>query len=78
MAGNVWELLLDPWSDTHDPSLESRVDDQDLLDVTGRRAVRGASYGGAVVNLRTRWRDSHVVTNAIDFVGFRCAYPGAD
>ena len=46
--------------------------------VDGRRAVRGASYAGSVVNLRTRWRDSHVVTNAIGFVGFRCAYDVSD
>ena len=36
--------------------------------------VAGGSYDGGVVNLRTRWRDSHVVTNAKEFVGFRCAY----
>lgn len=24
---------------------------------------------------RTRWRDSHPVTNAVAFVGFRCVYP---
>ena len=51
------------------------VDDARLPTVAGRRALRGGSYGGGVVNLRTRWRDSHVVTNAVAFVGFRCAYP---
>lgn len=59
LAGNVWEWLLDEWES---PGEE-------------RRSVRGASYGGSVVNLRTRWRDSHVVSNAVEFVGFRCAYP---
>ena len=24
---------------------------------------------------RTRWRDGHVVTKAVGFVGFRCVYP---
>ena len=42
--------------------------------IGGRRAVRGASFSGSEVNLRTRWRDSHVVTNAVAFVGFRCAH----
>lgn len=56
-----------------DPVAGGSVADHDLLSVTGRRAVRGASYGGSVVNLRTRWRDSHVATNAREFIGFRCA-----
>ncbi len=83
LAGNVWELLLDEWQESYepgpvvDPVAGSAVTDDNLLSITGRRAVRGASYGGAVVNLRTRWRDSHVVTNAREFIGFRCAYPGA-
>jgi formylglycine-generating enzyme required for sulfatase activity len=80
MAGNVWELLLDEWRERHadaggdDPIAGGAVPDDRLLTVTGRRALRGGSYGGAPVNLRTRWRDSHVVTNATAFVGFRCAY----
>ncbi len=81
LGGNVWEFLLDVWRDSYapeaqiDPLAGGPVDDEGLLDVAGRRAVRGASHGGSVVNLRTRWRDSHVVTNAVAFVGFRCAYP---
>jgi formylglycine-generating enzyme required for sulfatase activity len=84
LAGNVWEMLLDEWQDSFDagpvvdPVAGGGVDDRHLLSVTGRRAVRGASYGGSVVNLRTRWRDSHVVTNAREFIGFRCAYPTAE
>lgn len=82
LAGNVWEYLLDSWqpySETEetDPIAGGAVLDTELLEVSGRRAVRGASYGGSVVNIRTRWRDSHVVTNAIGFVGFRCVYPPA-
>ncbi len=81
LAGNVWEFLLDAWVESYpdgprtDPVAGGPVADDPILEVEGRRAVRGASYGGSVVNLRTRWRDSHVVTNAVAFVGFRCAYP---
>ena len=73
--------MLDEWIDHYpaevqvDPIAGGPVADEEIRQVEGRRAVRGASYGGSVVNLRTRWRDSHVVTNAVEFVGFRCAYP---
>jgi formylglycine-generating enzyme required for sulfatase activity len=83
LAGNVWELLLDAWVPQYpneaqiDPIADGPAENEQLRDVRGRRAVRGASFGGSVVNLRTRWRDSHVVTNAIGFVGFRCAYSGS-
>lgn len=82
MAGNVWEFILDEWKPGY--SAEPQVDPiaggpipADLLSVLGRRVLRGASYGGGEVNLRTRWRDSHEVKNAVAFVGFRCAYPRA-
>lgn len=81
LAGNVWEFLLDEWTDRHppgpavDPVVGGPFEGDEWMAVEGRRAVRGASFGGSEVNLRTRWRDSHVVTNAIAFVGFRCAYP---
>lgn len=80
LAGNVWEFALDEWNSGYpdtpqtDPVAGGAVPD-DLGTVRGRRVVRGASYGGADVNLRTRWRDSHEVSNAVGFVGFRCAYP---
>lgn len=80
LAGNVWELLLDTWVPQYpneaqiDPIGGGPIENEQIRDIRGRRAVRGASFGGSVVNLRTRWRDSHVVTNAIGFVGFRCAY----
>ena len=80
LPGNVWEFLYDEWRDTYtaeaavDPVAGGWLSAAEIAAVEGRRAVRGASYAGSVVNLRTRWRDSHVVTNAIGFVGFRCAY----
>ena len=82
LAGNVWEFLYDVWNEKYsaaarvDPVVGGLLADENIGKVQGRRAVRGASYGGSVVNLRTRWRDSHVVSNAIGFVGFRCVYPG--
>jgi len=82
LAGNVWEFLYDAWEPRYaddpqsDPVAGGLLTPQEEATVSGRRAVRGASFGGSVVNVRTRWRDSHVATNAIEFVGFRCAYPG--
>ncbi len=81
LAGSVWEFLYDAWRPAYpqreetDPCHDCPATPAEEMRVEGRRAVRGGSYGGSVVNLRTRWRDSHVVTNAIEFVGFRCAYP---
>jgi formylglycine-generating enzyme required for sulfatase activity len=72
LAGNVWEFLADEWQENYRPS--PTVSTAGALDQGSRRSVRGASFGGSTINLRTRWRDSHVVSNAIEFVGFRCAY----
>jgi formylglycine-generating enzyme required for sulfatase activity len=80
MAGNVWEFALDEWKSGYaaepqqDPIVGGAVP-TDLLTVQGRRVLRGGSFDGGDVNLRTRWRDSHEVKNAVAFVGFRCAYP---
>lgn len=79
VAGNVWEFVLDEWQPYSEraqtnPIAGGVVADDRLRGVTGRRVLRGGSYDGGVVNLRTRWRDSHMVTNAKEFVGFRCAY----
>lgn len=79
LAGNVWEFTLDAWGPglpsgpQQDPVRGGAVPD-DLAAVQGRRAIRGGSFAGRAVNLRTRWRDSHEVLNAVAFVGFRCAY----
>lgn len=81
MAGNVWEWMLDAWQEPYppgpavDPVGGGPIPDDAIARVEGRRVVRGGSYGGAEVNLRTRWRDSHEALNAVAFVGFRCAYP---
>ncbi|MBI3792585.1 MAG: SUMF1/EgtB/PvdO family nonheme iron enzyme [Gemmatimonadetes bacterium] len=82
MAGNVWEFTLDAWVSGYPPEpqvnpLAGGPVPADPRAVTGRRVLRGASFGGGAANLRTRWRDSHLVTNAVAFVGFRCAYPPA-
>jgi formylglycine-generating enzyme required for sulfatase activity len=80
LAGNVWEFLLDAWEPRYhgepqtDPVAGGWLPAEAWRGVGGRRAIRGGSYAGAPANLRTRWRDSHVVTNAVPFVGFRCAY----
>jgi formylglycine-generating enzyme required for sulfatase activity len=81
MAGNVWEFLLDAWESAYSAA-ELQLDPvaggtlpADIRAVRGRRVIRGGSFGGAVANLRTRWRDSHEVSNAVGFVGFRCVYP---
>ena len=81
MAGNVWHFLLDAWGPyaagpQKDPITGGAVKDDQS--VAGRRALRGGSFEAAPPNLRTRWRDSHLVTNAAPTVGFRCAYPAAN
>jgi sulfatase modifying factor 1 len=69
MAGNVWEYLADEWQKY--PLKSTAVSDP--LKVKTRRALRGGSYAGGVVNLRVTYRDSHSPENAGDHVGFRCA-----
>lgn len=69
MAGNVWEYLVDEWQKYPlKPASES-----DYRQVKTRRALRGGSFGGGVVNLRVTYRDSHLPENAVEHVGFRCA-----
>jgi formylglycine-generating enzyme len=77
MAGNVWEYLADEWGKY--PTSERATlalklfENRSFLAVKTRRALRGGSYGGGVVNLRVTYRDSHLPENAGDHVGFRCA-----
>ncbi len=73
MAGNVWEFLADEWQKYPlKPSPNPSVG-KTFKDVKTRRALRGGSFGGGVVNLRVTYRDSHLPENAAEHVGFRCA-----
>ena len=47
--------------------------DLSFYDVTTRRVIRGGSFGGAPLNLRVTYRDSHPPNGTQEFVGFRCA-----
>jgi formylglycine-generating enzyme required for sulfatase activity len=79
MAGNVWEYLADEWKPYPSAAQVNPVAGENLfldgtfLAVTTRRVIRGGSWGGAPVNLRVAYRDSHPPDGARDFVGFRCA-----
>lgn len=68
MVGNVWEYLADEWQKY--PLKAASVTNP--LEVKTRRALRGGSFGGGVVNLRVTYRDSHLPENAVEHVGFRC------
>jgi formylglycine-generating enzyme required for sulfatase activity len=74
LAGNVWEYMLEEWRQDY---TKPQVLPQEPLDtVKSRRAIRGGSWGGAPVNLRVRFRDSHPPEGAGAHVGFRCVRPG--
>lgn len=80
LAGNVWEYVVDEWSG--DYYAESPVNnpvngpkiyqETKLKTVKSRRVIRGGSWGGADINLRVHFRDSHPATGAGDHVGCRC------
>jgi sulfatase modifying factor 1 len=81
LAGNVWEFTLDEWSsDFYMKSPEDNpfngrkfYDSNELYNVNTRRVIRGGSWGGADINLRTSFRDSHPPGGSGNHVGFRCA-----
>jgi formylglycine-generating enzyme required for sulfatase activity len=81
LSGNVWEYCLDEWQDdfyAHSPEQDpiaggSLFPDDTFLEVLTRRVIRGGSWGGAPVNLRVAYRDSHPPSDAGPHVGFRCA-----
>jgi formylglycine-generating enzyme required for sulfatase activity len=81
MAGNVWEYTLDEWGPYNSSAQVNPVAggnlflDDSFYSVTTRRVIRGGSYGGAPINLRVAYRDSHPPDGARDFVGFRCVKP---
>jgi formylglycine-generating enzyme required for sulfatase activity len=58
MSGNVWEWTAGRWPGGGE----------------ARYVIRGGSWGGAPVNLRVAYRDSHRAADAREFVGFRCVY----
>jgi formylglycine-generating enzyme required for sulfatase activity len=77
MAGNVWEFTLDEWQDSYENFRDPRQTvaatlSSDWLKVITSRVIRGGSWGGAPVNLRGAFRDSHPPAGAGSHVGFRC------
>jgi sulfatase modifying factor 1 len=80
LAGNVWEFTLDGWSsDFYSKSpFSNPVNGQKYYDgvsffkIKSRRVIRGGSWGGAEINLRTSFRDSHPPEGSGNHVGFRC------
>ena len=79
MAGNVWEFVADEWGPYNSAAAanpiggNNRFLDDSYLKVMTRRVIRGGSYGGAPLNLRVTYRDSHPPNGSQAFVGFRCA-----
>jgi len=85
LAGNVWEYTLDGWSSDfylNSPGTDpvnglKDYDGVELFNVRTRRVIRGGSWGGADINLRTDFRDSHPPEGSGNHVGFRCVKESA-
>jgi sulfatase modifying factor 1 len=79
VAGNAWEYVADEWTPYSASAQVNPLPGGDpytggaFRRVTTRRVIRGGSWGGAPVNLRVTYRDSHPPQGAGDHVGFRCA-----
>ena len=79
MAGNVWEFTADEWgeysaADVEEPLAGANIFERMNFDlIASRRVIRGGSWGGAPINLRVAYRDSHPPNGSQPFVGFRCA-----
>jgi formylglycine-generating enzyme required for sulfatase activity len=79
MAGNVWEFTADEWAkyrsrEAEDPMAGANIFTSMNFDlIATRRVIRGGSWGGAPLNLRVAYRDSHPPNGSQPFVGFRCA-----
>jgi formylglycine-generating enzyme required for sulfatase activity len=83
MAGNVWEYCLDEWQEDFyakspkENPLSGEWSKNHFLTVSTRRVIRGGSWGGAPINLRVAYRDSHPPQGAGNHVGFRCVKSGS-
>jgi formylglycine-generating enzyme required for sulfatase activity len=83
MAGNVWEFVADEWGKYSTSNAENPLAGPNHFTslnfdlVITRRVIRGGSWGGAPINLRVAYRDSHPPNGSQPFVGFRCASPMA-
>jgi len=78
MAGNVWELTADQWSDPRAMPGKKPVDvegwSKDRQQAAHQRVViKGGSYSSGPALLRARARYSHPAGGAEPNVGFRCA-----
>lgn len=72
LAGNLWEWLLDYYSQTYYASVGTCSDCVDLGGTTPR-VLRGGNFTDHLANLRATRRASKAPNAADPYVGFRCA-----